>query len=198
MTIRNSFIETSTSTNPIYVDRGTTGTLIEDVEVDNLGGGGIGIFMRGSGTISRANVHSAEDGVRVNSDDVTVEYSYIHDMVRTPGGHHDSIQIRRGDNVTIRGNSLQSYVAETDDPQNAAIQIGSLSGDDPISNLLVIGNLMNGGNYTINGGGRGEVDSARYAENEFGRDFRFGVRGNIQNSVWEDTNVWHDTGLPVG
>ncbi|WP_289018287.1 cell wall-binding repeat-containing protein [uncultured Ornithinimicrobium sp.] len=197
VTIKNTLVESATSSNPVYVDRGTTGTLLESVEIDNLGGGGIGVFMRGSGSIRFADIHSAEDGVRINSDDVTVEYSYIHDMVRESGGHHDSIQIRRGDDVTIRGNNLQSYVAATDDPQNAAIQIGSLSGDDQISNLLVIGNLMNGGNYTINGGGRWEVDSARYAENEFGRDYRFGVAGNVQNSVWEDTNVWHDTGEPV-
>ena len=45
-------------------DRGTTGTHIENVEIDNLGGGGIGIFMRGSGTIRHANIHSAEDGGR--------------------------------------------------------------------------------------------------------------------------------------
>lgn len=197
VTIKNTLVESATSSNPVYVDRGTTGTLIERVEIDNLGGGGIGVFMRGSGSIRFADIHSAEDGVRINSDDVTVEYSYIHDMVREPGGHHDSIQIRRGDDVTVRGNNLQSYVAATDDPQNAAIQIGSLSGDDQISNLLVIGNLMNGGNYTINGGGRWEVESARYAENEFGRDYKFGVAGNLQNSVWEDTNVWHDTGEPV-
>ena len=197
VTIKNTLVESATSSNPVYVHRGTTGTLIERVEIDNLGGGGIGVFMRGSGSIRFADIHSAEDGVRINSDDVTVEYSYIHDMVREPGGHHDSIQIRRGDDVTVRGNNLQSYVAATDDPQNAAIQIGSLSGDDQISNLLVIGNLMNGGNYTINGGGRWEVESARYAENEFGRDYKFGVAGNLQNSVWEDTNVWHDTGEPV-
>ena len=78
-----------------------------------------------------------------------------------PVGHHDSLQIRRGDNVTIRGNNFQAYKASTDDPMNAAIQMGSLLGTNPISNFLVEGNLMNGGNFTINGG-NGIVDSALY------------------------------------
>ena len=195
--IRNTLVQSGTSLSPIQVTGEASGVLIEDVEVDNLGGTGIGIVLQGSATVRRVDIHSAEDGIRVGADDVTIEDSYIHDLSRMPEGHHDCIQIRSGRNVTIRGNSLQSYVAETDDPMNAAIQIGSLSGDEQIANLLVIGNLMNGGNYTINGGGRDEVESARYSRNRFGHDFRYGVVGNLQNSIWEDTNVWHETGEPV-
>ncbi|WP_165699998.1 right-handed parallel beta-helix repeat-containing protein [Ornithinimicrobium ciconiae] len=197
VTIRNTLVQTDTSLYPIRVLGGTSGALIEDVEVDNLGGTGLGIFFSGSGTVRRADIHSAEDGIRIQSDDVTIEDSYIHDLHRQSGGHHDAIQIRSGDNITIRGNNLQAYVVPADDPMNAALQIGSLLGDDTISDLVVTGNLMNGGNYTINGGGRGEVDSAHYANNRFGRNYRFSVTGNLHNSVWEDTNVWHDTGEPV-
>ncbi|MGB3955481.1 MAG: hypothetical protein WBL05_09425, partial [Brooklawnia sp.] len=118
-------------------------------------------------------------------------------LARHEGGHHDSIQIRRGDDITLRGNNLQIYVASTDDPMNAALQIGSLVGDDPISNLLVEDNLMNGGNFTINGGGRGEVDSAVYRGNRFGLDFVYGVAGNLENSIWDDTNVFDDSGEPA-
>lgn len=197
VTIRNTLVRTGTSLYPIRVESGTMGALIENVEVDNMGGTGIGIFFSGSGTVRHTDIHSAEDGIRIQADDVTVESSYIHDLQRQDGGHHDTIQIRRGDDVTIRGNNLQPYVASTDDPMNSAIQIGSLLGDDQISNLLVVGNLMNGGNFTVNGGGRDEVDSARYADNRFGRDFRYAVSGNLDNSIWEDTNVWHDTGERV-
>ncbi len=198
VTIRNTLIQSNTPAYPIKVTSGVTGTLIERVEVDNMNGTGIGIyFAGGSGTVRYADIHSAEDGVRVEADDVTVEYSYIHDLARHEGGHHDSIQIRRGDDITLRGNNLQIYVASTDDPMNAALQIGSLIGTNQISNLRVVDNLMNGGNFTINGGGRGEVDSAVYSGNRFGRDFRYGVAGNLENSVWDDTNVWHDTGLPA-
>ena len=197
VTIRNTLVQ-SGAHYPIHVTSDATGTVIEDVEVDNLGRDGIGIFVQGDDTIVRGvDVHSAEDGIRIQADAVMVEASFVHDLERRDGGHHDTIQIRSGDDVVIRGNNLQPYNATTDFPMNSAIQIGSLVGDDQISNLLVTGNLMNGGNYTINGGGRDEVDSARYAENWFGRDFRYGVHANLQNSVWEDSNRWLDTADPA-
>ena len=197
VTVRNTLVQTATNLYPIQIKGGATGTLIENVEVDNLGGSGIGILVQGSGTIRGVNVHSGKLGMQITGDNVTVEESYFHDLVRIPGGHHDTIQIRSGDNVTIRYNNLQPYKASTNDPMNAAIQIGSLAGTNQITNLNVIGNLMNGGNFTLNGGGRGEVESARYAENQFGRDFRYGPVSSLQNSEWDDTNVWFDTGEPV-
>ena len=102
MTIRNSLIQTDTDGYPIHVDGDATGAVIEHVEVDNMGGSGIGIlFSSGtSGTVRRANIHSGEDGVRIQGDNVSLEYSYIHDLQRQPGGHHDTVQIRSGDNVT--------------------------------------------------------------------------------------------------
>lgn len=195
VTIRNSLIETDTSHYPIQVSDGATGVLIEDVEIDNMNGTGIGIlFSGGSGKVRRANIHSAEDGVRIQTDGVKIVNSYIHDLHRQEDGHHDTIQIRSGDNITLRGNTLLPYNASTDDPMNAAIQIGSLLGDDQISNLRVVRNYMDGGNFTVNGGGRDEVDSALYAENRFGRNFRYDVRGNLDNSVWEKSNVFDDNG----
>ncbi|SDL83278.1 hypothetical protein SAMN04488242_2973, partial [Tessaracoccus oleiagri] len=47
------------------------------------------------------------------------------------------------------------------------------------------------------GGGRGEVDSAVYSANRFGRDHQYGVQGNLQNSVWETSNVYHDNNEPA-
>ena len=195
--IRNTKVEVSTATSPILVVAGSTGTLIERVEVDGLDGAGQGInFKQGAsgGTIRYANIHGGEDGIRISADNTTVESSYVHHLQRRDGGHHDTIQIRAGDDVSIKGNNLQVYVPETKDPMNAAIQIGSLVGSDTISNLRVVGNLMNGGNVTVNGGGRGEVESAVYSQNRFGRDFRYSVQGNVENSVWEATNVYFDNG----
>ncbi|WP_210438712.1 right-handed parallel beta-helix repeat-containing protein [Nocardioides xinjiangensis] len=200
VTIRNSLIQTDTDGYPIHVDGGATGALIENVEIDNMGGTGIGILFStdSSGTVRRANIHSAEDGVRIQGDDVSLEYSYVHDLQRQPGGHHDTVQIRSGDNITLLGNTLLPYVESTGDPMNAALQIGSLLGDDQISNLRVVGNYMNGGNYTINGGSDGIVDSAVYSGNRFGRDYRYGVVGNMDGaSTWDNTNVWDDSSSPA-
>jgi hypothetical protein len=198
VTVRRSLIQVKTDGYPIKVTSGVKNALIEDVEVDNLGGTGIGVFFSGGGgTVRRANIHSAEDGIRVEGDNVLVERSYVHHLQRQESGHHDTFQIRRGDNVTLRNNNFQPFNDRTDDPMNAAIQIGSLLGTNTISNFRVENNLFNGGNFTINGGGRGEVADAVYSGNRFGRDFRYAVSGNIQNSTWTSTNVWHDTGLPV-
>ena len=197
VTIRNSLVQVDTSLYPIEVD-GAADVLIEDVEVDNMGGTGIGIFVSdSSGVIRRADIHSAEDGIRIQSDDITLADSFIHDLHRRSGGHHDTVQIRGGDNITIEGNTLLPYDAETDDEMNAAIQIGSLVGDDQISDLRVIGNYMDGGNFTVNGGGRDEVESALYSGNRFGRNFRYALSGNLDNSTWDDSNVWDDTGAPA-
>jgi len=197
VTVRDTLVQGGGELYPIRVVKGTSGGLIENVEVDNLGNAGIGILIEGGVTIRNANVHSGKLGVQIMADDVSIENSYIHGLERISGGHHDTIQVRSGDDVLICGNNLQPYVPETDDPMNAAIQIGSLAGQDPITNLRVIGNLMNGGNYTVNGGGRGEVESARYADNYFGRDFRYGPATNLENSDWADSNVWLDTLEPV-
>lgn len=198
VTIRNTLVESDTRLYPIHITEGVTGTMIDHVEVDNQGSTGKGIhFSGGSGTVRYSNIHSAEDGIRIQANNVTIEFSYIHDLARTETSHNDAIQIRSGDNITIRGNNLQAFNPTSNDPMNAAIQIGSLVGDDQISNLLVVDNLMNGGNVTVNGGGRGEIESAVFRDNRFGRDFRYGVHGNLENSSWDTSNVWDDTGLPT-
>jgi hypothetical protein len=199
VTVRNTLVTSPTDHYPIHVTSGVTGALIEHVEVDNQGSTGKGIhFDGGSGTVRYVNIHSAEDGILISADDVTVEYTWIHHLARTPTSHNDAIQIRRGNDVTIRYNHLQAYNDETDDPMNAAIQIGSLVGDEPISGLEVVDNFMNGGSVTVNGGGRGEVASAVYSGNRFGRDYLHSVVGNLENSTWDRTNVFADNGEFVG
>lgn len=183
--IRDTLVRGGGNGYPIRVNAGVSNALIEYVEVDNLNSTGIGIFFnRGSGRVRYADIHSAEDGIRVGADNVTVERSYIHDLHRVPGGHHDSIQIRSGDNVTIRENTLLAYVERTGDPMNAAIQIGSLT-RGPLRNLRVDNNYMNGGNYTINGGRSGNIASGQFIGNVFGDDYRYGVRTGLgSNVVW--------------
>jgi len=162
--------------------------LIEHVEVDNDPGDGIGIFFNGgTGTVRHADIHTATDGIRVQADDVTIENSYIHDLRRVEGGHHDSIQIRSGNNVTIRGNTLLPYVASTGDPMNAAIQVGSVT-KGPLVNLVVERNFMDGGNYTING--MRAVKSGSFVDNEFGPHAKFGVRSGMPPTIeWRDNRM---------
>ena len=196
VTIRDVLIEGGGNGYPIRVSKGVQNVVIEYVEVDNQDATGIGIFFNGgSGTVRYADIHSAEDGIRIQADDVVIENSYIHDLQRAAGGHHDSIQIREGNNVTIRGNSLLPYVASTGDPMNAAIQVGSLSGS-PIENLRVENNFLDGGNYTVNGGRAGDIASGQFVNNVFGPNARYGPHSRLDNAVWEG-NTWFETGSPV-
>lgn len=198
VTVRNTRVVTPTERYPVHVREGTRGALLEHIEVDNQNSSGKGIYFDGgSGTVRYADIHSAEDGIAISADGVVIEHSYVHHLHRTSTSHNDAIQIRRGKDVVIRHNNLQAYNDRTGDPMNAAIQIGSLVGDEPITGLEVIGNLMNGGNVTVNGGGRGEVASAVYRDNRFGRDYRNAVAGNLENSTWDRSNVFDDDDEPV-
>lgn len=186
--IRDTLVEGGGTHYPIRIARGVKNVLIEYVEVHNDPGGGIGVFFNGgSGILRYANIHTATDGIRIQADNVTIEHSYIHSLKRVSGGHHDSIQIRSGDHVVIRGNSLLPYLPDTGDPMNAAIQIGSLLGD-PLVDFTVEGNFMDGGNYTING--IKGLASGTFVGNFFGPNSRYGIRSGMPSEiVWRDNRM---------
>jgi len=199
VTLRNVKVVT-TGTYPISITSGAN-VRVEYVEVDAGPNSSIGIYIRSAATnptVSYADIHGGSDGIRIGADGTTIQHSYVHDLDRVPDGHHDSLQIRSGDDVTVRHNTLQAYKASTNDPMNASIQIGSLSsGHDPISNFRVLDNYMDGGNHTYNGGGASDTDSVVVAGNRFGPHFRYSPAGNIYNTQWANTNVYDLTGLPV-
>ena len=188
--IRNTRID-NTGRYPIQVEG--RNLLVVDSEIDGNGTASVAI-LPGEYTLRRVDIHDVLDGPRIEGDNVLIEDSYIHHLHRVEGGHHDTIQIRRGNGIVIRRNNLQAYNPATGDPMNAAIQIGSLTA--PMRGLVVDGNLMNGGNYTINSGKSGP-DPSHYRNNVFGRDFRYGVLSSGPGVVWDSSNVWQDTGLPV-
>lgn len=188
--IRNTRID-NTARYPIQVSG--RNLLVEDSEIDGNGTASVAI-LPGEYTLRRVDIHDVLDGPRIEGDNVAIEDSYIHHLHRIAGGHHDAIQIRKGSNIVIRRNNLQAYNADTGDPMNAAIQIGSLTA--PMRGLVVDGNLMNGGNYTVNSGKSG-VDPSYYRNNVLGRNFRYGVLSSGPGVVWESSNVWQDSGLPA-
>lgn len=178
---------------PIFLEPGYTGLLVEDTEIDGNGQSSVAILYRGY-TLRRVNIHGVDDGPRIEGDNVLIEESYIHHLHRVEGGHHDVLQMRQGSNVVVRNNNLQAYNPDTDDPMNAAIQFGSALG--PIDDVLFEGNLMNGGNVTVNGGGL-TGGTVTFRHNRFGRDFRYGVLSDGPGLVWESSNVFDDNGEPA-
>lgn len=190
--IRRTLVD-NTGRYPIKVESDVRNLLVEDVEIDGNGLASVAI-LRDNYTLRRVDIHDVRDGPRIEGPDVVIEDSYIHHLTRTDGGHHDAIQIRQGTNLVIRGNNLQAYHPEQDDSMNAAIQVGSLTGE--LTGMLVEGNLMNGGNYTINPGG--DWVESEYRANVFQRDYQYGVVSGLgDRTTWHSSNVWADTGEPV-
>lgn len=192
VTIKRSRITASSGTRyPVRVQSGNV--VIEDTEIS--GGSGVAVCC-GDFVLRRVNIHDVSEGPRLNGNS-TVENSYIHHLLRCSGCHIDALQSTGGSNIVIRGNNIQAYNPATGDPMNAAFQFGEEQA--PLRNCLFEGNLVNGGNYTINGGGGGTTGAqCTFRNNQFQRNFRYGPAGNIGPGVtWESSNVWYDTGEPV-
>jgi hypothetical protein len=187
VTVRRSVVATGT-TYPVQVAKGTTGTRIEDSTVVGTATSSIAVFLQAPATLTRVDVSGARDGVRVEADDVTITASWVHDLTRVDGGHHDTLQVRKGRNLRVTGNSLIAWVERTHDPMNAAIQLGSFTG--PVDGLIE-GNRLDGGNNTINGGTLGVT----IRRNVFGPHARYGLIGALGGATWSDNHL--DDGTPA-
>ena len=124
-------------------------------------------------TLRRVNIHDVIDSVKITGDDVLVEDSWLHGNLHylqdpnynnTPT-HDDSIQIQRGNNITVRNTVMQ-------DAHNAGVQITQDSGD--VSNLTFSGNRADGGACTINVAEKsyGPISGLRFTNNIFGLNTR--------------------------
>ena len=189
VTIRNTRIR---NTGAIPVRNHGSNLVIEDTEIDGQGMGNPAVAYN-KYTLRRVNIHDVAEGPRIAGGNVVIEDSYIHHLVQVGDNHTDAIQIVSGkENIVIRGNNIQAYNPATQRFGNAALQFGEEDGI--VRGCVVEGNLMNGGNLTVNGGGGGTTGAAcSFADNEFQRDFRYGVKGNLgPNTSWRN-NRWHDT-----
>lgn len=191
VTVRNSRVQCAAGSGAVIkIGSGTSGALIENVEIDGQGASSNGVASGGF-TLRRVNIHSTSDGVRAGSNTV-IEHSYIHHLLRIGDSHSDAIQSVGGRNITIRYNNIQAYNSTTRDPMNAAfIFAPDLS---PLANVEVYGNLLNGGNYTIFGA---KAENAVVRDNAFGRNFRYGPVRLDGTIGFDSSNHWHDNGKSV-
>ncbi len=196
VTIEKSRITCDSSTFSIRTHDGAENLLISDVEIDGTGRNSTAICCADY-TARRVNIHDALDGPRL-SDNTVVEDSWIHSLSRQPGSHNDTLQITGGSNVLVRGNRLDAYRDDTDDPMNACIMIGSTTG--VVRDLRFVGNYCDGGNFSVHT--RADLDGANILvrDNRYGRNQRYGVVSDPQQDgiVFErHSNVWFDTAAPV-
>jgi hypothetical protein len=142
-------------------------------------------ILRGEYTLRRVNIHDVRDGPRIEGNNVRIEDSYIHHLTRVPDGHHDAIQVRKGVNIDIVGNTLEAWNASTGDPMNAAIQIGSLTGT--LDDMLVEANYMDGGNYTVNA--QKSSGNVVFRSNVFGPNARYGPYSDGPGVSFDASNI---------
>ncbi|HEX5333024.1 MAG TPA: hypothetical protein VFW79_10310 [Cellulomonas sp.] len=192
--IRNTRIR-NTGQYPVRIV-GASNLLIEDSEIDGQAKGGAAVAFNHY-TLRRVNIHDVVEGPRIAGDDVTIENSFIHSLVRVGDNHTDAVQIVGGRRIVLRGNNLQAFDARTGQA-NAAVMLGEE--DSPVRDCLVEQNLLNGGNYTVNAGGGGTRGAqCVFRDNRFGRDARYGAHANLgPGIVWNGSNTWMDTGQTIG
>lgn len=192
--IRNTRI-LNTGHFPVRVDGGSN-LLIEDSEIDGQGRGDAAVVF-GNYTLRRVHIYDVAEGPRVAGGDVTIEDSVIHEMVQKGDNHTDVVQVVSGSDIVIRGNALEANNPDSGLMGNAAFMFGE--DDGPVTDCTVEANYLNGGNYTVNGGGSGTTGAqCTFRDNVLGNDHRYGASANLGPKVdWDDSNVWVKTGKPV-
>lgn len=182
----------------LFIANGVTGTTLLDCEMD--GQSNIERAIKGfdSVNVQRCHIHHTGNAVEVATA-VTVEDSYLHDIVTTEGTiwHADGVQTGEGavSDVLIRHNTILLPGAET-----AAVNIIDNSGTFTYTNILVDNNLLAGGSYCvyINAGTMTNVAATdnRFSTRYFARVGNFGAWQNTAGFT-RTGNVIHETGAPA-
>ncbi|MEH2510508.1 hypothetical protein V1291_001862 [Nitrobacteraceae bacterium AZCC 1564] len=140
VTLQNSRIK-SNGFYVVRIEKGLTGVIVQNCEIDNQAAGGAGIT--GQGKFIANNIHGAADGINIWGDDTVIQDNYIHDMAGPPSAHFDSIQADGAfKNLTIEHNTVINEHGQT-----STIMLDNYWG--PIDNVKINNNLLVGGGYTV-------------------------------------------------
>lgn len=157
VTIRNVRITTDRAFVQwgIVQQEGFGGLVVEDSEIfgNDVQQLASGISNRGGMiTVRRVEIHSITDGI-VSSQGV-IEDSYLHSPTLFEGDHTDMIQTVGGSPADLPLEIRHNTIINTE-PQTAAVFLDDSTGNGliPVRNVLVEGNLLAGGGYTVYGGG---------------------------------------------
>jgi hypothetical protein len=199
VTIRNSKIACNGAS---AIWSGSTGLVVEDVEVDCGNEAGRTAITPRNYTARRVNAYGCENIFWAQSN-VLIEDSYIHDPIpccTATRPHTDSIQVPAGAaNITVRHNTVYGGYISQSNFGNAAITAAASPGST-LTNMIVDNNLLAGGGYTIYC--PGAPSSFTLTNNRFSRIYilTVGGFGPLYSSCSDDLgpgNVYHETGLPV-
>jgi hypothetical protein len=177
-----------------WLIRQTPGATNLDIENSELVGNGvhIGVNMETSGLkVQACDIHDVDTAVAVGGDSATVRANYLHAVKTGVGatGRHTSLLIHQ--------NTIVATI-----PGEAAIEFAD---NNSLTNVVIDGNLLTGGNYTFYAGGGSGQQQISVRHNRFSRAAspKGGYYGPL--AAWDATlpgdewldNVWDDTGAPV-
>lgn len=210
VTVRRSLIRGGScgSARQFEVADDARNVLIEDVEIDGARVHARGAGLGGSGfTCRRCDIHGMARGVQPG-DHVVIEDSWIHDLYGTDISENAPFQTNGGSHIVIRGSNLEMNPVPT-----GGMALALIPDFAPLDDILVEGNLFNGGgSYTIWAGDAAQdkdpsrkARNTRFIDNAFGRKYYprcgnygpvAGWDGDMPGNRWSG-NHWLDTGRPV-
>lgn len=152
----------------------SSGLSIVDSEITCGGANGTAIGSNGFALL-RADIHNCENGMDVGSNASLVD-SWIHDMETDGGAHTDGAQIGQGSHdLLFRHNTIAMA-----SPGATSAIISWDEGGTQQQRVVIDGNLMSGGTYTVYCPRQGTSDT-RVTNNRFGT-FEFGYANDCVGS----------------
>lgn len=198
------------------VDVQASGVVIKNSRIHGSGSFGV-LVGSGSVTISDSEIYGSEnaiggdewsgyrldihgtygDGVKLGSR-VTLADSWIHDLTPAAGAHADGAQMQSGVvNLVVRHNVIDmSTAAEA----NSAIFMAPDLGPSTDGPVLLTGNWLDGGNYTVycvdGNDGQYLVKNITITGNRFGHAGDYGP-DRVNVPIVQSLNVWDSSGVSL-
>ncbi|MEM9202368.1 MAG: right-handed parallel beta-helix repeat-containing protein [Actinomycetota bacterium] len=164
VTIKNSRIRHE-SAYGIDIRPGSTGLVVEDTTIIGIANTAAANIGQSNYTCRRCNLSQAVDGAKLGTN-VTIEDSIVHNMRKFAGTHNDGMQNSGGGhNVLVSGNTILGPYRTSTSAIIAQTNVGT------IDNMIVTGNYMYGGSYTVylrdKGSGHGAPTNSAITNNVF-------------------------------
>ena len=193
--VRNSKVTCADARLQAVALQDAKGFVMEDSEIDGRGKAEVATGWSGY-TLRRVEVRGTHDGPRLG-DDVTIEDSWVHGLVRDPDVHTDALQSTSGERIVVRHNTLDPRTPGVGDFLNAAVQLGTETGAKKLRNAVFERNYFNGGTYSVNVSCTADVDkTVVFRDNRFGHGGKYGAV-IAPTGVKLSGNVFADTGAAV-
>lgn len=196
--IRKSKITCTDGDAIVYNGEGGGRLLVEDVEITCNGKQGTAI-VHSNYTARRLNVHDCENGFKM-AHDVTLEDSYIHDMISYNSAtdpHIDGIESTEGSRLTINHNTIFG-TNSAGSIGNSAININNKGAHTSVD-TVISNNLLGGGGYTL-ACPASPTTNFRITGNHFTTRFSskvglYGEADECASNEIKSGNVFHESGV---